>query len=292
MKNLIVYSFIFCSLSVFAQKKKNDKKEEPELVRIQKQMDSVQDILKLTIEFNTKTIDSLKNIIRKKTEGKQTPTKKKVELNLTTTLIGDIQWASSTLGASTKMNLEGESSIDAWLNDHSFVRCEDQVAWNENIDNPSYLVRPGLVGKLGYYFNREAIQKMTSLLESQGQWRIASNTDFNALFKHASLLKLGTYSPFQLLVGNPAIKEMKALCTWKNQSVYDIYGLQITPYSYYSGFDKLLINDNYVEYFSHFSEANEVYVTHISPEDKIEPLAYGYGPEATKYGFFIRLIKI
>jgi hypothetical protein len=181
---------------------------------------------------------------------------------------------------------------EKWLNDHGFVRCEDQVAWNENIDNPSYLVRPGLVGKLGYYFNREAIQKMTSLLESQGQWRIASNTDFNALFKHASLLKLGTYSPFQLLVGNPAIKEMKALCTWKNQSVYDIYGLQITPYSYYSGFDKLLINDNYVEYFSHFSEANEVYVTHISPEDKIEPLAYGYGPEATKYGFFIRLIKI
>jgi len=292
MKNFLVFSFLCCSLITFSQKKKNDKKENPELIRIQNEKDSVQQILTFTIQFNTRTIDSLKSIIKKKTENKPNPAKKKTELNLSTTLIGENQWVTSTLGASTKTGIDLENSIDTWLTENNFVRCEDQASWNENIDNPSYLVRPGLVGKLGYYFNLTAIRKMTSLLESQGQWRIASNNDFNALFKHASALKLGSYSPFQLLVGNPAMKEMKSLSSWKNQTVYDIYGLQITPYSYYSGFDKLLINDNYVEYFSHFTESNEVFVTHISPEDKIEPLAYGYGLEATKYGFFIRLIKI
>ena len=288
MKALVLISLLLCTSISLAQKKNNDKNFGKGMNELLAQKDSLIQVIRDSV---LNLSQRLKNIeIPVNTTPEATTEIKNIELNLKTTMIAGNEWAITTLGASSVLSLEDKISVDSFLIRNNFVRCTSEEEWNNNLNESAYLVAAGNVAELGYFFNLKAIKKLSDLLISE-EWRIATNEDFKAMFKHAANLKITGLSPFQLLAGNPSSNDLKTISSWKNQIVHDIYGLQMSPYSYYSGIDALLNNEAYVEYFSHFSGSEEVYVTHISPEDKNEPLNFGYGPEASNYGFFIRLIK-
>ncbi|MBM3424733.1 MAG: hypothetical protein FJY06_04455 [Bacteroidetes bacterium] len=254
----------------------------------------------------TKIIDSLNSVITSTKEvydkellnfGKKqesVPLKNDLTLNsISSTRIDTNDWAVYNFGSGSPHRVSDQSLVDQWLNEHLFIRCTNEKEWQENENKARYLVPKG-TSEMGYYFSLTAIRKINDLLKIDSTWRIAEFQDFKALFNHASNLNIKSASPFQLLVGNPKTKEIREKFTWKGQVVYDIYGLQISPFAYYTGFDDLLTNEGYVDYFSHFSDksSDQFYVTHIFSENKILPLELKFGDESLNYGFFIRLIKI
>jgi len=289
MKSIIFLFVLTFSFAAAAQKNK----KPSELDKLKDTLTSklaVIDTLNEKIEKLETELKKCKKNNSSNTSSNSTNDEKTIGLSLKTTMINGNEWVITTFGAGSPES-EDRKNVDEFLQKNKFIRCENQSEWKENLEGRAYLVAAGSAGELGYYFNLVALEKLKELFLKYDEWRIATNEDFNAMFEHAASLKILGCTPFQLLAGNPNSKELKAISSWNKQVVHDIYGLQMSPYSYYSGFDKLLKNDAYVEYFSDFNDAGYVMVTHISPEDKTEPLAIDFGSEGSNYGFYIRLIK-
>jgi hypothetical protein len=284
MKNVMLTILLITSFAVSAQKKNKNKADSVVILRTEtnffkRQLDSV-----VTVVKNVR--DSILQITKKNPEKK--PASKTIKaLVLTTTFVDSKQWALYNLGASNKHSSFDKENLKDWLKENKFVSCQDQNDWKANQDKPAYLELTGDKATLGFYLNLIAIRRLEeNLLGSE--WRIATRQDFDGLYKHLASLNVKGTTPFQLLAGYTTVKEI----SWKGQVVHDIYGMQILPQTLYTGFDKLLINDGYIEYFSHFSDDKHTpNVTHISSSNKTEPKEYEYGNEATNYGFLVRLIK-
>jgi hypothetical protein len=282
MKNVMLTILVITSFAVNAQKKNKNKADSVVILRTEsiffkRQLDSV-----VTVVKNVR--DSILQATKKHPEKKPSSKTKKA-LVLTTTFVDSKQWAIYNLGASNNQANLDKENLKAWLKENKFVSCQDQNDWKASQDEAAYLELTGDKANLGFYFNQTAIRRLEeNLLGSE--WRIATRQDFEGLYKHLAGLNVKGTTPFQLLAGYTTVKEN----SWKGQVVHDIYGMQILPQTLYTGFDKLLKNDGYIEYFSHFSD-DKPYVTHISSSNKTEPQEYDYGNEATNYGFFVRLIK-
>jgi len=282
MKNVMLTILVITSFAVSAQKKNKNKADSVVILRTEsiffkRQLDSV-----VTVVKNVR--DSILQATKKHPE-KKPASKTKKALVLTTTFVDSKLWAIYNLGASNKHSSLDKENLKDWLKENKFVSCQDQNDWKANQDEPAYLELTGDKANLGFYFNQTAIRRLEeNLLGSE--WRIATRQDFEGLYKHLASLNVKGTTPFQLLAGYTTVKEN----SWIGQVVHDIYGMQILPQTLYTGYDKLLKNDGYIEYFSHFSD-DKPYVTHISSSNKTEPQEYDYGNEATNYGFFVRLIK-
>lgn len=285
MKSLLTLCFIFLSMICLLAQKRSKKEPKVDCTKI---IDSLNSVITSTQEVYEK---ELLNFSKKQ---EKVLLKNDLMLSsLSTTRIDSNDWAVFNLGAGLPHRFDDQSLVDQWLNEYLFIRCTNEKEWKENENQARYLAPKGTC-EMGYYFSLLAIQKINDLLKQDSTWRIAEFQDFKALFNHASNLNIKSATPFQLLVGNPKTKEMREKFTWKGQVVYDIYGMQISPNAYYTGFDALLTNEGYVDYFSKFSDrsSDQFYVTHIFSENKILPLELKFGVESLNYGFFIRLIKI
>jgi hypothetical protein len=292
MKYVFLLSAILFFSNIFAQKGK----KEAELVIIwQQKYDSI--LLKLEQDSTLLhfTIDTLNAKLQKHLK---TPKPKviqpEVELNLTTTLIGNDQWAISNFGGITSINQTEKEQILEFLSSKKFNECHTDEEWASYLEtnSPAFFVLGDTLNSLGFYFNVPAINKLELIFEGT-EWRIANHNDFSNLYKNVASLsnKLGltNFSSLQLIAGNPKDEMLLKKTKW-NMKVVDIYNLNLFPYTYYTGFTELLGDEDYIEYFSDFDQSGNVIVTHISPDNKL-PFKYAYGSESLNYGFLIRLIK-
>ena len=293
MRIVLLITLTFFISDIFGQSSK--KENENKLNAIQFELDSVKEYLTKQIEIQKNKIDSLLEENKVKIPvPKNQKVKQKAELKLTCTFVNGIQWSLTNLGGVSSANNFDVENVRNFLSENGFSECTDDESWSNFIDQeiPAFLIANEPYSSMGYMFNKHAIIKLQELLQNT-EWKIAEYSDFNNLYLHASNLKLKNYTPFQLIVGNPKTNDvaLKKYCSWTNQTIIDIYGLNILPLTYFNGYHSYLKNESYVEYFSHFNESGNVVVTHIDPDNKFSPLDYNYGSESSKYGFFIRLIK-
>ena len=239
----------------FAQKKKDEPK--PQVITIK--FDSLIKDLEVIYLEQVKKIDSL---IQKTNKKDKPPTstidiQNSEELKLTTTSIGKSQWSITNFGGYSELYPEEQDQIRDFLKDNNFIECSDKESWADQFDNE----------------------------------KIADYTDFKALYEHVAKRNLKSYSPFNLIVGNPTNDKLKSICNWKGYTVYDIYGLNIFPYSSFTGYDIDLKNEVNVEYFSKFTDDNAIQTTFLTPNGKL-PIELKYeSDDVSGFGFFIRLIK-
>jgi hypothetical protein len=292
MKYVFLLSAILLFSNIFAQKGKKD----AELVIIwQQKYDSI--LLKLEQDSTLLhfTIDSLNAKLQKHIKtSKPKVIQPEVELNLTTTLIGNDQWAISNFGGISSVNPTEKEQILEFLISKKFNECRTDEEWANylELNSPAFFVLGDTLNSLGFYFNVPAIYRLESILEGT-EWRIAKYNDFSNLYNNVATLskKLGltNFSPLQLIAGNIKDETLVKKIKW-NMKVVDIYNLNLFPFTYYTGFTELLGDEDYIEYFSNFDQNGNVVVTHISPDNKL-PFQYAYGSESLNYGFLIRLIK-
>ena len=244
MKIFFLIILTYLSFDSFGQTTK--KELEIKINDIEKELDSVREKLLFQIELFHRVKDSLQKEIPQKNPSPKTPkTKQKPELILTSTLINRTHWNITNLGGHSSINYNDVDNVRNFLSENGILECLDEECWKNNIaeDLPAYILLNEPYTSLGYFFNKQAIVKLQEALENT-EWKIAEYADFNKLFQHSESLKLKNYTPFQLIVGNPNVSEnaLKKNCSWTNQSVFDIYGLNIYPYNYFTGYFSLLKN--------------------------------------------------
>ena len=290
MKYLFTVLMVMFFFNQFAQKKKDEPK--PQVITLK--IDSIIKDLKVIYLEQVEKIDSL---IQKTNKKDKPPTstidiQDSEELKLTTTSIGKSQWSITNFGGYSELYPEEQDQIRDFLKYNKFIECSDKESWADQFDNekPAYYILSEPCYKLGFYFNKFAIKELEVLLETIG-WKIADYTDFKALYEHVAKRNLKSYSPFNLIVGNPTNDKLKSICFWKGHTVYDIYGLNIFPYSSFTGYDIDLKNEVNVEYFSKFTDDNAIQITFLTPNGKL-PIELKYESDnVSGFGFFIRLIK-
>jgi hypothetical protein len=293
MRSLILLVTILLCPFIFAQK---GKKVSDPLTIPKKSYDSLLlDHEEKMSRFEFITDSLMKELDKQVKPAKQIRNSVPVQLKATATVVGQQQWSISNLGGSAHFIASDSQDAIDFLNAKKFKECRDDNEWKSYLEQnvPAYFALPDTLSSLGFYFNVPGIIKLNEILEST-DWRIANYKDFSNLYSNTqkviASLKLTGYNAFQLIAGNPSIEIMQKKSKW-NIKVVDIYGLNIYPYSYYSGSVKEFADEDYAEYFSDFDSNGYVIVTHISPDNRTAPFTYTYGEESLNYGFLIRLIK-